>query len=129
MDRLILDTGVLIRRERTTPVVSIDDDDDVAIAAITAAELLVGVLRADERRRPHRQAFVERVLETVPVVEYGLTVAQAHAELLAHVSAAGRRRGAHDLIVAATARAEGRTVITTDRGAFDDLPGVRARVV
>ena len=130
--RLILDTGILVRAERGRARVdrALRDDDDVAIAAITAAELLVGVELADARRRPDRAAYVDDVLATVPVEDYTLEVAVAHARLLAHVRRAGRSRGAHDLVVAATAAATGRTVLTSDASAaFADLPGVDALVV
>ena len=130
--RLILDTGVLIRVERGRARLDrvIEDDDDIAIAAITAAELLVGVELADESRRADRASFVEDVLATVPVEDYTLTVAEAHAKLLAHVRRTGRPRGAHDLVIAATAAATGRTVLTSDAGAaLGELPGVEALVV
>lgn len=48
--------------------------------------------------------------------------------LLAHARRTGRPRGAHDLQIAATAAATGRLVLTTDRRAFDGLPGVRHRL-
>src|SRR5439155_27154002 len=48
---------------------------------------------------------------SVPVLDYDLEVAAAHAELLAEVRRQGRPRGAHDLVIAATARASGRTVV------------------
>jgi tRNA(fMet)-specific endonuclease VapC len=67
---------------------------------------------------------VEDVVATIPVLAYDLDVAEAHAVLLADVRAQGRPRGAHDLIIAATARASGRTVVTGDVGAFTGLPGV-----
>ncbi|MFI1967435.1 hypothetical protein ACH429_25505 [Streptomyces pathocidini] len=43
--RLILDTGILIRAERGTSELAalLQGDDDVAIAAVTAAELQYGV--------------------------------------------------------------------------------------
>jgi tRNA(fMet)-specific endonuclease VapC len=131
MGRLILDTGVLVGYERSPAGVAgpIGPEDDVSIAAITAAELLVGVHRADRTRRAARQAFVDRVLDAVPVVEYGMAVARAHAELLAHTLRTGRPRGAYDLIVAATALVERRIVVTTDRRAFGDLPDLVVRVV
>lgn len=129
MARLILDTTVLIDAERTGRSIDrlIADHDDVAIAAVTAAELLVGVELADDARRSLRAAFVRSVLDTIPLEDYDLQVAHAHARLLAHVRRSGRPRGAHDLIIAATAVARDRLVISTDGGAFTDLPGVASR--
>jgi tRNA(fMet)-specific endonuclease VapC len=127
--RLILDTTVLVAAERSRSRLDrlIADDDDVVVAAITAAELLVGVHLADETNRTRRSAFVEAVLDAIPVEDYDLEVAKAHAALLAHVRRAGRPRGAHDLLIAATAAATGRTVISADVEAFADLPGVAHR--
>ena len=129
MARLILDTTVLIDTERRGRQLNrlIADEDDVAIAAVTAAELLVGVELADDTRRATRAAFVRSVLDTVPIEDYDVQVARAHATLLAHVRRTGRPRGAHDLIIAATAVARDRLVVSTDRTAFADLPGVPVR--
>ncbi|MFI6537646.1 PIN domain-containing protein [Nonomuraea sp. NPDC050547] len=130
--RLILDTGVLIAAGRGKASVDtvIGDADDVAISAITVAELLDGVEPADDVRRPGRQAFVDQVLALIPVEEYTTDVARVHARLMAQVRRAGKSRGAYDLLIAATAAATARTVLTMDSSAaFDDLPGVRAQVV
>lgn len=105
----------------------IDSGDDVVIAAVTAAELLVGVELADRRRKPGRRRTVEQLLGAVPIEDYDLEVARAHASLLAHVRRSGRPRGAHDLLIAATAAARGRTVVTADAAGFEDLPGVDVR--
>jgi tRNA(fMet)-specific endonuclease VapC len=107
----------------------IADEDDVAVAAVTIAELLVGVELADAAHRPRRAALVDSVIATVPVEDYDLDVARAHARLLAHTHRSGRRRGAHDLVIAATALARGRIVVTADEGGFADLPGVAVRFV
>jgi tRNA(fMet)-specific endonuclease VapC len=57
-------------------------------------------------------------------------VARHHAALLAHARRTGRPRGAHDLIIAASARATGRTLLTMDAEAgFDDLPDVDHHLV
>lgn len=130
--RLILDTGVLIRVERGRARLdrALRDDDDVVMAAITAAELLVGVELAEGDRRAARSAYVDDLLATIPVEDYTLEVAVAHSRLLAHARRTGRSLGAHDLIIAATAAAAGRTVLTADAAArFGDLPGVDAVVV
>jgi tRNA(fMet)-specific endonuclease VapC len=127
--RLILDTPVLIDAERSGRRLNrlIADEDDVAIAAVTAAELLVGVELAGDAGRAQRSAFVRSVLDTVPIEDYDVQVAQEHARLLAHVRRSGRPRGAHDLVIAATAVARDRLVVSTDSSAFADLPGVSVR--
>jgi tRNA(fMet)-specific endonuclease VapC len=124
--RLILDTTVLVDAERGGEALAeaITDSDDVAIAAITVAELRVGVQLAKGRRREKRERFVEAVLGAVSIDPYDLEVAEAHAALLAHVRRVGAPRGAHDLIIAATARARERLVVSFDRSGFSDLPGV-----
>jgi tRNA(fMet)-specific endonuclease VapC len=131
LERLILDTTVLVtaerRRARLDPAIA--DEDDVAIAAVTAAELLVGVALANARQRKGRAAFVEDVLRTLSVEDYTLMTARAHANLLAATRVSGTPRGAHDMIIAATAVATGRAVVTADAGGFSDLPGLDVRVV
>lgn len=102
----------------------IDDSDDVAVAAITVAELRVGIQLAKGRRREKRERFVAAVLDAMSIEPYDLTVAEAHADLLAHVRRAGTPRGAHDLIIAATARAQERQVVSSDQSGFTGLPGV-----
>jgi tRNA(fMet)-specific endonuclease VapC len=120
---------VLIAAERGTFDLDrlIADDDEPAIAAITIAELGVGVELATGRRKTNRRAFLDDLLDTLPVIGYDIDVATAHTALLVAVQRAGRPRGAHDLIIAATALASTRTVVTSDRTGFDDLPGVVVR--
>jgi tRNA(fMet)-specific endonuclease VapC len=130
MDRLILDSGALIALERAdSPIEALADDADVAIAALTASELLVGVDLADTAHRQQRQEFVEGVLDRVEVIAFDLEIARHHAALMTHVRDQGRPRGAHDLQIAATARATKRALITTDTTAFTDLPEVNYRLV
>jgi len=128
MPDLLLDTSALIavesdstQAERLLP----DPDAPIAIAALTLAELEVGVALARGRRRTERRRFVDWVRDEVAIVPYDAATATHHAELLAHCRRTGAMRGAHDLIIAATARATGRAIVTLDRGGFVDLPRVR----
>lgn len=124
--RLILDTGIFVATERSGSPVTFSPDDDVAIAAITAAELPTGVELADESRRQAREDFVTTVLAVIPIVEYDITVARSHARLMARVRRQGKPGGAHDLVVAATAAATARLLVTYDgKASFAGLPGVR----
>lgn len=129
MSRLLLDTAFLSDSERAVTRLEdvVRDDDDVAVAAITIAELRVGVLLVKGRYRTARTAYVDDIVSSIPVLDYDLDVAEAHAALLVEVRSHGRPRGAHDLVIAATARAFGREVVTADPSAFEDLPGVTVR--
>jgi tRNA(fMet)-specific endonuclease VapC len=107
------------------------DQDDVILPAVAVAEYLTGVeLDPEPTRRAVQQAFLDELLGVLPVANYDRAVAIHHAALLAHVRRSGRARGAHDLIIAATARATARTLVSTDaRAGFDDLPDVQFRLI
>jgi tRNA(fMet)-specific endonuclease VapC len=131
--QVVLDTGVLVALERGQLAARdlVDEQEDLAVPAVVVAEFLVGVyLAANDRQRVRRQEFLDGPLAAVPVVDYTTAVAECHAELLVHARSAGLPRGAHNLIVAATALATNSTVLTTDvKARFDELPGVSARIV
>jgi tRNA(fMet)-specific endonuclease VapC len=120
----LLDSSVLIRIERTGSTLALADDEEVAIAAITASELLHGVHRADPQRRAQREAFVEHVLRILPVYPFSLESARVHARVWADMAAAGHLIGPHDLILAATALALGWSVATYNVSEFRQVPGL-----
>ncbi|MBC8194813.1 MAG: PIN domain-containing protein [Acidimicrobiia bacterium] len=126
MSRLLLDTTVLIDLERAGHDLEsiLLDEDDVAVSAVTVAELEVGIHLASEEHVDDRRESVRAVVDSVVVLPYDIEVAHGHAVLLAHSRKTGRPRGRHDLIVAATALVSGRTIISADTTAFLDLPGV-----
>jgi tRNA(fMet)-specific endonuclease VapC len=129
--RIILDTGVLIAIERgKLDVDTVLGTDDAAIAAITAMELLVGVERADDAHRQARAVHVEALLSSLPIESYSLGVARVHARLTVEAISKGRPRSAYDMMIASTAAAANRVLLTTDANAgFDQLTGVRAEVL
>jgi tRNA(fMet)-specific endonuclease VapC len=79
---LLLDTTVLVHRERSSLDLDalIHDDDEPAIAAITIAELGVGVELASGRRRTALRAFLEDLVTALPVPAYDLEVTRSHTE-------------------------------------------------
>lgn len=88
------------------------------------------MLDTDPGRAAAQRTFLEEILRVLPIRDYDRAVADHHATLLAHVRRTGTKRGAHDLIIAATARATDRIVLTSDeRARFGDLPEVSARVI
>jgi predicted nucleic acid-binding protein len=98
--------------------------ENVAIAAITAAELLHGVHRATSEHRLRREAFVEGVLVAFPPIPFDLLAARTHARIWAELAAAGIDVGRHDRIVAATALAAGWRVATGNVRHYERIAGL-----
>lgn len=130
MARLILDTCVLVAAYRGKfDLADLPDEDDASVPAVVVAEYLTGGATNSAKGAAQR-AFLDKVLTVMPVEDYDVAVAEHHAELLAHVRRTGQPRGPHDLIIAATARASGRTLVSMDaRARFDELPGVNVRLL
>ena len=125
----LIDASVLIAAERGQLDLDVlggkGDSLDLAIAAVTASELLHGVHRAPEpERRAKREAFVERLLVALPVLSFDLTAARIHARIWADLASQGVSVGAHDLLIAATAMASGCSLVTRDQRSFPRIPGL-----
>lgn len=101
-----------------------DVDEELGLAAITASEVLHGVHRASPAHRPGREAFVESVLSIIPVLDFDLLAARAHARLWADLASSGTDVGAHDRLVAATAISLGWRVATANVRHFERIPGL-----
>lgn len=126
---MILDTSVLIAAERGTlrfeAMLEGLGDVGVGMAAVTASELLHGCLRAiNAGARARRFAFVEGLLETIPVLPFSLAEARQHAQIWAHLAGTGALIGAHDLLIAATALARGHRLATLNQDEFGRVPGL-----
>ena len=125
----LIDTSVIIAIERgqidPTLLRDVDEDEPIAIAAITASELFHGVHRltgAVARTRTER--FVEQLLDAIPVVPFDLDVARVHARLDAELSAKGTAVGDADLMIAATAVWLDYRVATRDLRSFPKIEGL-----
>jgi len=127
---LILDTSVLIAAEHGSldlpPFLDAHADEPVAMAAITASELLHGYHRArDAGTRARRAAFVEALLDLIPVLPFGVREARQHAELWAALMRKGSVIGPHDMLIAATALAHGDALATLNRKEFKRVAGLQ----
>ena len=126
---ILIDSSVLIPWERDK--LNIESqlvkyrDESVAIAAITASELLHGVHRANTpARRNQREAFVEGLLSRLPTLSFDLLTARIHARLSAELAMKRTPVGPHDLIIAATAVSNGYAVAARDERSFPKIPGL-----
>lgn len=140
----VLDTTVFIELERATRRASpeqamrtvgrrleeqLDSSEEVAIASITASELLHGVHRASDEHRVRREAYVEAVLAAFPALPFDLLAARAHARIWASLASSGTDVGAHDRIVAATAISVGWSVGSANVHHFGRISGLNVTPV
>ena len=128
----LIDASVLIAAERGQ--LNLDDisaryaEEDFALSAVTASELLHGLYRARTAAQRHRrQAFVEGLLAQLPVIPFDLTVARVHASLWAGLSERGVVIGERDLMIGATAIAKGYSIATRDERSFPKILGLKVQ--
>jgi predicted nucleic acid-binding protein len=103
---LILDTSVFVAEERRRfdmpGFLNQFPNEQPAITAITASELLHGVARADDAaRKQKRSTYVEQIPARLLILPFDLPQARSHAQLWAELSARGVMVGPHDLQIAA----------------------------
>jgi toxin FitB len=116
--RAILDTSVVIATD-IAPL-----EGELAISAITLAELHFGVLVAKQRKvraeRLRRLLVLQRTFDALPVDE---AVAASYGQVAAAVVDAGRQPRARsmDLLIAATAHAHSARLYSRNAGDFDGL--------
>ncbi len=127
---VLIDASVLIALERGRITLESQlaghEEEEFFLSVITASELLHGVHRArDNDIRSRRAAFVESALERFPILQIDLATARIHSQLSANLAAAGTLIGPHGLWLAATALAEGLTLVTTNLREFKRVPGLR----
>ncbi len=102
MTGYLADTSIFIAAEQRRPL-GAPPPGDARISVATLTELLVGVHRADdERLRTLRETTLHRARSFI-ALPYDEPVAERLADLLVRAREAGRRAGAMDAIVAATA--------------------------
>lgn len=127
---IVLDTSILIAAERRAlrfeALLESLGDEPVAISAITASELLHGCRRATNAGiRARRSAFVEALLDAIPILPFGLGEARLHAEIWAELARQGMVIGPHDLLIAASAVARGYGVASMNRAEFARIAGLQ----
>jgi predicted nucleic acid-binding protein len=121
--RGLLDTSVLIASESGRSLEVERLPHEVALSAVTVAELHVGVLAArDVDTRAQRLATLAATAD-VQVLPVDEAVAAVWARLRLHLAEAGRRLNVNDLWIAATALAHELPVVTQDDD-FDPVDGV-----
>jgi len=121
-DRGLVDTSVVIELDRVDPQTL---PPQIAVAAITLAELAAGPLATDDlverARRQERLQLAEATFDPIP---FDSDCARAYGRVYAQTRAIGRRargRRAIDLLIAATALAADLPLYTANPSDFSGL--------
>lgn len=124
--RAVADTSVFVARQSGRPLG--DLPETMAVSAITAGELEIGVLRApDMATQSKRMATLAELRASYSLLEIDALTASCFARIAAAELDAGRRLRHHDAWIAATAMRHGVAVVTQDDdfSAFEQVEVIR----
>ncbi len=130
---LILDSSVIIAAERKkqtveellTFVAQMWGEVEIAISAVTLAELVHGVVRANKVEiRNHRRAFIDELKKHVPVHPVTDRTAEIAGQIGGEQAARGVTLPTDDLLIGASAIEQGYAVATLNTRHFQNIPGL-----
>ena len=131
---LILDSSVIIAAERKRQTVEellasvgrTFGEIEIAISAVTLAELVHGVARANTPQvRESRRAFIDELKRHVPVHPITDSTAEIAGQLSGEQAAKGITLPADDLLIGASAIEQGYAVATLNARHFQKIPGLQ----
>jgi tRNA(fMet)-specific endonuclease VapC len=96
---------------------------DIAVSAITEAELRFGALKSGAPTR--NQAVAEAFLDPFTILPFGREYVPTYASLRLELERAGTRIGAMDQLIAAQAVSLGLVVVTNNLREFRRVPGLK----
>jgi predicted nucleic acid-binding protein len=104
--------------------------DELAITAMTAAELIHAIWRSnDESRRVRRQQFFDELFVRVPVYPMTLATAKVFGKIDGELRAQGIKIPDADLIIGATALELGFAVATANVRHFRLIPHLKVHLL
>ncbi len=131
---LILDSSVIIAAERKqqtvedllTSVGQAFGEVEIAVSAVTLAELMHGVARANTPAiQAARRAFVDALKKHVPVHPITDSTAEIAGQISGEQAAKGITLPVDDLLIGASAIEQGYAVATLNTRHFQKIPGLQ----
>lgn len=125
---MILDSSILVAFERRRFDLErlLTDYAPPVIAPVTAAELLIGVERADTpERRSRRESFVQNIFSRMPIIPFDLAQARLYAIHFAELARRGEMIGDRGLQIAVTALSLGDELATLNVREFQRVTGLK----
>ncbi len=95
---------------------------DYCVSEIVRAELLFGAEKSD--RPDENRHAVDQLLAPLRLIPFEGNTALHYAEIRTHLENAGSAIGSNDLLIAATARSHGHTLVTRNTSEFLRVPAL-----
>ena len=119
----VLDTNTLIYYFRGEGNVAANllqiPPKDIGIPSIVVYELLVGIGKSRSPQKHTQQ--LETLLSAVNILPFGLEEAKRAAHIRVNLEQAGRPIGPYDVLIAATAMAQGASLVTHNKREFERI--------
>lgn len=96
---------------------------EIVLPAIVVYELEVGILKSSDARK--RQGQLKDLIDAVQVCPFGTGEAHAAAQIRARLEKSGYPIGPIDVLIAATAQANGHVLVTNNLKEFKRVHGLR----
>lgn len=127
MLRYLLDTNIVIYVIKRLPLAALavfnEHAGHMAISSITLAQLLHGAEKSNSASRA--LAVAEDFCARLEVLPYGPKAAQHYGNIRAALERSGQPIGVNDLHIAAHARSEGLTLVTSNEREFNRVPALQ----
>jgi tRNA(fMet)-specific endonuclease VapC len=126
-----LDTNILVELLRKRDGILMQrylakSPGDYSIPEMVRAELLFGA-EMSEKAIENRRA-VEKLLSPLSTLPFEGDAVIHYAQIRAHLEKAGTPVGPNDLVIAATARSHGHTLVTRNTAEFHRIPALAVEV-
>jgi len=123
----LLDTDICIdllrrRRMKLFERLQAHEPEQIAISAITLAELCYGAARS--ARPQHHADLIARFCAPLGILPFDEAAAQAYAGTRAELERRGKPIGPLDTLIAAHALSRGLTLVTQNQRGFQRVPGL-----
>lgn len=122
--RVLLDTSFFVARETGLTVRELPPEvSETEVSVVTLAELMIGVLTANNDNLSNRVATLSALESTWEPLPINAEVARKFAQIVAKLKAEKRKLPIMDALLAATSVVEGIPIVTQDLD-YDTIPDV-----
>jgi tRNA(fMet)-specific endonuclease VapC len=94
----------------------------VYLCSIVLGELIFGAIRSGPAKEARNRAMIAGLMAQFPTLPFDEAAAEEYGRLRAHLTATGQVIGPNDMMIAAIALANGKTLVSHNTSEFSRVP-------